>query len=289
MLPAASFTVAILLIYSALVDRDRQLWVRLQPYLHDRHHWRDPRTHWWTRMMRWWLPVWEKTGSTGQSIRRRLGQIRSPMTVERFRLVQFLCGIAAMVLMSLILATVTAIRSVSLIQWVTLIGVAFFVGALGADRYLTILVKRHADRVAQQVADTAELLALSISAGESVPAALARVTRVSGEELAGQLSGALEAIESGVAVTRALSSLSAGTHCPQLARLLDTLISAAERGAPLSTVLREQARDLRDESRRELIEAGGRKEIAMLIPVVFIILPITIIFALYPGLMALRL
>ena len=30
----------------------------------------------------------------------------------------------------------------------------------------------------------------------------------------------------------------------------------------------------------------GRKEIAMMVPVVFIVLPITILFALYPGLLA---
>jgi tight adherence protein C len=61
-----------------------------------------------------------------------------------------------------------------------------------------------------------------------------------------------------------------------------------ERGAPLSTTLREQARDLRDEARSQLMESGGKQEIAMLFPVVFVILPVTVVFALYPGLVALR-
>ena len=38
--------------------------------------------------------------------------------------------------------------------------------------------------------------------------------------------------------------------------------------------------------KRQLLEAGGKKEIAMMVPVVFIILPITILFALFPGLIA---
>ena len=35
------------------------------------------------------------------------------------------------------------------------------------------------------------------------------------------------------------------------------------------------------------MEEGGRREIAMLVPVVFLILPVTVMFALYPGLIAL--
>jgi tight adherence protein C len=37
-----------------------------------------------------------------------------------------------------------------------------------------------------------------------------------------------------------------------------------------------------------LIEAGGKKEIAMMVPVVFLVLPITILFAVYPGLAVLE-
>jgi tight adherence protein C len=37
------------------------------------------------------------------------------------------------------------------------------------------------------------------------------------------------------------------------------------------------------------MESGGRKEIAMMMPVVFLVLPVTVLFAVYPGLIALRL
>jgi tight adherence protein C len=32
-----------------------------------------------------------------------------------------------------------------------------------------------------------------------------------------------------------------------------------------------------------VMEAGGKKEIAMMVPVVFMVLPITVLFAIYPG------
>jgi tight adherence protein C len=36
------------------------------------------------------------------------------------------------------------------------------------------------------------------------------------------------------------------------------------------------------------MEAGGRKEVVMLVPVVVLILPITVVFAVYPSLATLR-
>jgi len=42
-----------------------------------------------------------------------------------------------------------------------------------------------------------------------------------------------------------------------------------------------------EQSKRALLEAGGRKELQMMVPVVFMILPVTVLFALYPGLLTL--
>ena len=68
-----------------------------------------------------------------------------------------------------------------------------------------------------------------------------------------------------------------------LARFVDGIAVAVERGTPLADVLRAQAVDVREASKRALLETGGRKEIAMMLPVVFLILPVTVLFALFPG------
>mgnify|MGYP003290897010 CR=1 FL=1 len=68
---------------------------------------------------------------------------------------------------------------------------------------------------------------------------------------------------------------------------LDGLVVAVERGTPLGDVLRAQAADVREQHKRDLIEAGGRREVLMLVPVVFLELPVVILFALYPGLFTL--
>ncbi|MDQ1581930.1 MAG: tight adherence protein, partial [Microbacteriaceae bacterium] len=63
---------------------------------------------------------------------------------------------------------------------------------------------------------------------------------------------------------------------------------ALERGTPLAEVLRAQAQDARDETKRALIELAGKKEVAMLVPLVFLILPVTVLFAIFPGIFVLQ-
>ena len=87
----------------------------------------------------------------------------------------------------------------------------------------------------------------------------------------------------------ALEGLAARTSLAPLSRFVDGVSVAVERGTPLGEVLRAQAQDVRELGRRRLMEEGGRKEIAMMIPVVFFVLPVTVLFAVYPGIVALRL
>ncbi len=135
----------------------------------------------------------------------------------------------------------------------------------------------------------AELLALSVAAGEGAVGALDRVARTCHGELASELGRTLADARAGATLVQALEGLARRTALPSLARFVDGVAIAVERGTPLADVLRAQAQDVRDASRRQLMETGGKKEIAMMIPVVFLILPVTILFIAYPGLMALTL
>ena len=76
---------------------------------------------------------------------------------------------------------------------------------------------------------------------------------------------------------------------PALSRVVEQLVTALDRGSPLVEVLRAQAQDSRDDAKRQLIESAGRKEVAMLVPLVFLILPVTVMFALFPATLVLEL
>ncbi|MBV8950788.1 MAG: pilus assembly protein TadB, partial [Actinobacteria bacterium] len=66
------------------------------------------------------------------------------------------------------------------------------------------------------------------------------------------------------------------------------LAAAQERGIPLADALRAMAFEVRESEKRTVIEAAGRKQVSMLIPVVGLILPVAIAFAFFPGLVAVR-
>jgi tight adherence protein C len=163
------------------------------------------------------------------------------------------------------------------------------VGVLARDTYLTNQVRRRERRLLAELPTVAELLALSVAAGEGPAAALDRVARSCRGDLAGELQRVLAETRAGEPLIRALDSLADRTGLVALSRFADGLAVALERGTPLADVLRAQAGDIREASRRELIESGARREVSMMIPVVFLVLPVTIAFAFYPGAVGIRL
>jgi tight adherence protein C len=72
-------------------------------------------------------------------------------------------------------------------------------------------------------------------------------------------------------------------------RFVDSLIIATLRGAPIIDVLQRHAQEARELQRNRVLGAAAKAEISMMIPVVFLILPISILFALWPSLANLNL
>ncbi|MDQ1697835.1 MAG: tight adherence protein [Frankiaceae bacterium] len=222
-------------------------------------------------------------GGSG-SVSRRLDQAGRPGTVEQFRIEQVVWG-AGGLLLGLVLAVASIMRGAetSPVAFLVLACVLIAGGVLARDRALTREVARREQRMLSEFPTIAELLALSVAAGEGAVGALQRVTRLSSGELARELDRALADARAGASLVAALEGLAARSALPPLARFVDGMAIAVERGTPLAEVLRAQAVDVRELGRRALLEAAGRKEIAMLFPVVFLVLPVTVVFALFPG------
>lgn len=161
--------------------------------------------------------------------------------------------------------------------------------AVACDLQLTAAVRRRTARVGEELPTVLEFLALCLAAGEGLRDALRRVGEVGSGELTAEIRRAVLATGTGSNLTDALSDLARRLDVPALSRAADQLIAAIERGAPLAQVLQAQAADVREDAKRELIEQAGRKEIAMLLPLVFLILPLSVLFAVFPGVVMLRL
>lgn len=133
-----------------------------------------------------------------------------------------------------------------------------------------------------------EFLALSLTAGEGILGAIRRIAVYGSGEMARELSIVVTDVAAGLTLARSLHMLARDLDLPAFTRCVDQLAAAAERGAPVTEVLRAQAQEARDAQYRKELEAAGRREIAMLFPLVFGVLPVTVLFAVFPGLVALR-
>ena len=222
------------------------------------------------------------------SVRRRLDGLSSRTTVEDFRLEQVVWGTMGMISSALLVVGIGVVRgNVNVVLAIGAAIIGLVTGVLARDWALSRQLQRRAATMLAEFPIVADLLALSVVAGEAPSSALLRVSRLTSGELARDIDEALSEARSGVPITRALTALSDRTTLEPFARFLQGLVVAIERGTPMADVLRAQAADVREASKRALLEAAGRKEISMMVPVVFLILPVTVLFALYPGLVTL--
>jgi tight adherence protein C len=221
--------------------------------------------------------------------RRRLEQLGWPMTVDQFRAQQVVWGVLGAALGAVVGLALGSGRGTPLVPVLGLLAVGGLLGVLGRDRLLSRDVTRREQRMLAEFPTVAELLALSVGAGEGAIGALDRVSRTCRGDLSAELRRTLADARTGASLVEALEGMATRTTLPSVARFVEGVAVAVERGTPLAEVLRAQAQDVRELSRRRLLEAGGKKEIAMMVPVVFLVLPVSILFAVYPGLLVLDL
>jgi tight adherence protein C len=223
------------------------------------------------------------------SVRRRLDRAAIDKTVPEFRIEQVvwgLVGFAAAAAYSLLRALGGSGGAMSSLL---LCAIGFAAGVVVRDNHLSSQVKQRERRILAEFPAIAELLSLAVAAGEGPVAALDRVCRRSRGDLATDLARVLAAVRTGEPVAHAFDALANRTGVAVVARFAEGVAVAVERGTPLADVLHAQAADVREASRRELIETAARKEVFMMVPVVFLVLPVTVLFAFFPGVIGLSL
>jgi len=233
--------------------------------------------------------VLERWGSSAADVRVRLERAGSKNTVEQFRAQQVAWAAVGLGAGFAAATTLRVARGAPLATLLVLVAACAVLGALARDAWLTRAAHKRSARIVAELPTIADLLALSVTAGEGSRAALERVARTTSGALPQELRRTLADARAGEPLSRALNDMAARCGAQPLHRFVDGIVAALDLGTPLAAVLRAQAHDARVAGREQLMEQGGKREIFMLVPVVFLILPVTIVFAIYPGLIAIRL
>ncbi|MDY6055087.1 type II secretion system F family protein [Micrococcus sp.] len=233
-----------------------------------------------------WL---QRFSPAGDALVAKLDAAGSDLSPADYRAQQTLltCGGAAvgMGLAVLLLAT----GSAPVITGLALVLALAMAGFILRDQLLALRITRRRAAILTEFPSVAELFALAVGAGESASAALERIATTARGELAGEFGRALADMRAGTSLAGALKVMSRRLELPPVERFVAGVLIAIDRGTPLADVLRAQAQDVREMGRRELMEAAGRKEIQMMVPLVFGILPLTVVFAVFPGISLLKL
>lgn len=223
--------------------------------------------------------------TSNQTLALRLQRAGRTSSVQQYRLTQlvWICGGLAL---ATIFVLITARASVIAIGLIVIGGA---IGAIAADWALSDAIKRRKRRILVQLPMVADLFAFSVAAGESAISALERLARTMSGDLPREFAICVADVHDGMTFPAALRAVQHRCDVPALTRFVEGVILALERGTPISEVVRAQAMDVRAQEQRRLMEIAGRKDVVMLIPIVFLILPTVVLIAIYPGIYSLDL
>ena len=129
-----------------------------------------------------------------------------------------------------------------------------------------------------------EILVVCLRSGQGVFQSLEKVVSRATGELSKELEKILMAVGFGAALATEINKLPDSLPHPQFAEFANKISLSLNRGTPLSQMLQDQGKSARSETRNRLLRQAGKNETKMLIPLVFLILPITVLFAIYPSL-----
>lgn len=163
----------------------------------------------------------------------------------------------------------------------------FVAGLMGFVLYLGKSNKKVVDQLNKELEDEIgtqiQLLTILISSGMSPARSISVLSNSANSVSSRALKRVVQDVESGYSLIEALDRLKTAYPSTSLRRFVTTLILGIERGSALTPILTAQVRDSRTAHKNEIMRRAGKAEIGLMIPVVFLILPISILFALWPS------
>jgi tight adherence protein C len=139
-----------------------------------------------------------------------------------------------------------------------------------------------------EVAELSSMLSVAIDSGLSLIGAIEATFSSAGGDVAAKFKRLLTSLNLGGNLYDELAKMRASNRDQAVGELVVKLQIALQFGSPIA----EQLADLSFSLRRQLAQAelaeSSKRENLMLLPLVFLILPVTVLFAVYPALQYLK-
>ena len=173
-----------------------------------------------------------------------------------------------------------------IINFIQAVGLAIF-ASIGTyliyDNHLSVQVKARRELIESEFPAIVEMLTLAIAAGETPIGAFARIADRSDCHLAKEFAKVVAQVRIGRPLHEALDEMARKLQSSSIRRFIDALVMALLRGAPIVEVLHRHVAEARINQRNLVMDKAGKAETTMMIPIVFLILPISVLFALWPS------
>ena len=166
-----------------------------------------------------------------------------------------------------------------ILAMVAVAGMGFFV----PDARLASRVEERQKAIRLSLADTIDLLTISVEAGLSFDAALGEVTRSVEGPLSQEIGRMLQEMQLGVGRAQAFRDLGARTEVEDLNGFVLAMVQAENFGVSVSKVLRAQARDIRLKRRQYAEEQAHKIPVKLLFPMMLCVMPALFVVVIGPG------
>lgn len=156
------------------------------------------------------------------------------------------------------------------------------------QRRASKLSKRMRRQIDAELPDLIDLACGALLTGQSLHAAIERVASRSNSIVASELQVFLRNVSLGQSLSSELAALCERKPTAAMKEFVNKISLSIARGTPLAESFEALSASLRERRGFELLKLAGANETKMLIPLVALVLPTTVLFALYPSVLVLN-
>ncbi len=150
-------------------------------------------------------------------------------------------------------------------------------------RRVAHLSKRERRQIDTELPDLIDLACGALLTGHSLHAAIERVASRSRSLVAEELKTFLKNVALGESISSELAALCERKPTAAMKEFVNKISISIARGTPLVESFEALSESLRERRAFELLKRAGVNETKMLIPLVALVLPTTVLFALFPS------